>query len=659
MRHRWLLPIALLVSATTAGAQARPMTADDIVGLRQVGDAQVSPDGKWVVYTVTSADLKENAWAGDLWLVSASGGTPVRLTSHPKPDNAPRWSPDGTRIAFLSAREERPQIWLISPFGGEAERLTTTKTAIQDLQWSPDGTRMAFVAAREPTPEEERRTRERDDRRVVDSTFSYGQLWLLDVASRKVSDSVTGPFHVSDPQWSPDGNRIAFTMTPTPRPDDGGLSDVCILDVAARRWDRLLQHSGSDGAARWSPDGRAIALLMRDEPRRATGQQSLAVVDARGGTPRQVARGFLYAPGPATWSPDGSTLFFTASTRTTSQLFSVPVEGGSPRQLTEVGGVLGGGTASRDGTVWAFTLADMQRPADVALVRGGGAPARITDVNPQVRELALGRGEVVRWKGRDGREIEGVLLYPVGYRAGQRYPTLAMIHGGPAGVWSQGFPATWGNFGHLWAGQGWAVFYPNVRGSSGYGEAFLLSNVRDWGGGDYQDIQSGLDELVRRGIADPARLGQSGWSYGGYMTAWTLTQTDRFKAVMVGAGLTNMVSMYSTNDLQTTLEEYFGAEPWDDPEIYWRRSAMAFIKQAKTPTLILHGAEDQRVPVGQAQELYMGLRKNDVPVTLVFYPRMGHGLSEPRHQLDKVRREYAFFAKHVLGQEPPKPELVP
>jgi dipeptidyl aminopeptidase/acylaminoacyl peptidase len=257
-------------------------------------------------------------------------------------------------------------------------------------------------------------------------------------------------------------------------------------------------------------------------------------------------------------------------------------------------------------------------------------------------------------------EIEGLLLYPVGYEAGRRYPTMAFIHGGPSGVWTQSFPGSWGNYGHVYAGRGWVAFYPNVRGSSAYGEKFLAANVKDWGGGDYQDIQSGLDHLVRQGIADPARMGQAGWSYGGYMTAWTLTQTDRFKAVMVGAGLTNMYSMYSTNDLQTVLEDYFGVPPWDDEAAYRRASAMTFIKKAKTPTLILHGQQDQRVPIGQAQELYMGLRKNGVPVSLVFYPREGHGLGEPRHQLDKMTREYAFFAKHVLGIEAVEPrELVP
>jgi dipeptidyl aminopeptidase/acylaminoacyl peptidase len=247
------------------------------------------------------------------------------------------------------------------------------------------------------------------------------------------------------------------------------------------------------------------------------------------------------------------------------------------------------------------------------------------------------------------------VIYPAGYQRGKRYPMVVDIHGGPAGVWTNTFPGTWGNFGHVWAGKGWVCFYPNIRGSSGYGEKFLLANIRDWGGGDYQDIQSGIDYLTGRGIADPDKLAQSGWSYGGYMTAWTLTQTNRFKAVMVGAGLTDMFSMYSTNDLQRVLEGYFGAEPWNDLEVYRRASAMTFIKQAKTPALIQHGGADTRVPPGQAQELYMGLHKNGIPVELVFFPREPHGLQEPRHQLDKMRREYSWFSKYVLGVEVPEP----
>jgi dipeptidyl aminopeptidase/acylaminoacyl peptidase len=335
-------------------------------------------------------------------------------------------------------------------------------------------------------------------------------------------------------------------------------------------------------------------------------------------------------------------------------MFSVSSVGTDANALSDIGGVMGQATFSRDGSTVAFTKSDTQHPDDVYVARFPmGSMTKLTDHNPQVREFALGASEVIRWKSKDGMEVEGIVIYPVGYEKGKRYPTVAQIHGGPAGAWNQSFPGSWGNFGHVWSGKGWVVFYPNIRGSSSYGEKFLLSNVRDWGGGDYQDVQAGLDYLIASGIADSEKLAQSGWSYGGYMTAWTLTQTSRFKAVVVGAGLTDMFSMYSTDDLQRILVAYFGAEPWNDVEAYRRASAMTFIKQAKTPTLILHGGSDVRVPPSQAQELYMGLRQNGVPVEMVVFPREPHGLQEPRHRLDKMRREYAWCSKYVLGVEVP------
>jgi len=670
IRASCLAAALLLVAAPVSAQQAPPaagrasapraMTPDDVIALRAVSDPQISPDGKWVAYVVSVPDFKENAFDTDIWLVPTAGGTPLRLLTSKKSDNSPRWSPDGSRIAFLSAREDRSQVWAISPTGGEAEKLTDAKAAVQAFSWSPDGTRIAYVAQRDSTPEEQRRRRERDDAMVVDAEFRFTRIVLFDLATKKATDLVTGDFVASDPRWSPDGTRIAYVVTPTPKADDSGLSDIHVVDVAGGKTRKLVENPGPDAAPRWSPDGKQIAYLSRVDGKRATGQQDLMIVPSEGGTPRKVAADFLYQPGPVTWAPDGRTLYFTTSVRTTSELFSVAAAGGSPRQLTDTKGVMGAVSVATDGVTAAFVHTDSRNPGDVHVARLSGPlqPRKLSNHNPEVQQFALGRSEVIRWKGSDGMEIEGILLYPPDYQPGKPYPTMAFIHGGPAGVWTQGFPGGWGNYGHVWAGKGWVAFYPNVRGSSGYGEKFLLANVRDWGGGDYRDIQTGLDELVRRGIADPARLGQSGWSYGGYMTAWTLTQTDRFKGVMVGAGLTNMYSMYSTNDLQTTLEEYFGAEPWDDEEAYRRASAMVHIKQAKTPTLIMHGANDQRVPVGQAQELYMGLRKNDIPVELVLYPRQGHGIAEPRLQLDKMKREYAFFAKRVLGVEE-KRELVP
>ncbi|HLG13008.1 MAG TPA: S9 family peptidase [Blastocatellia bacterium] len=658
--RRPLFSLCLLFFAVVpfSAQQKRAMTFDDVLAVKNVFDAQISPDGKWIAYVVSRADMKENASDADLWLVATSGGAPVRLTTSKKNDNQPRWSPDAKRIAFVSARDEKPQIFIISPFGGEAERLTDSKSGVQSFQWSPSGRSIAYVAQQEPTSEEEKKQKDKDDAQVVDKNFKFARIWVIDVESKKAREIVKADYVASDPQWSPDGKQIAYTTTPTPKADDGGLSDIRIVDVDSGKQSKLSDNEGPDTAPRWSPDGKQIAYLSRDAKNGVLGQMRLTVIAPEGGPSRAVAPAFEYQPGPATWSSDGKTIYFTASVRTTSQLFAVAAAGGEPKQLSNVAGVMGAVTFSRDRSRAAFTRADTQHPAAVFIA---AAPdfretVKLIDQNPQIGDLALGTSEVIRWKSKDGMEIEGLVIYPVGYQAGKRYPTVAFIHGGPSGVWTQSFPSSWGNFGHVWASKGWVSFYPNVRGSSGYGEKFLLSNVRDWGGGDYQDIQSGLDHLIAKGVADPEKLAQSGWSYGGYMTAWTLTQTNRFKAVMVGAGLTNMYSMYSTNDLQRVLDGYFGGEPWDNTEFYWSRSAMAHIKKAKTPTLIQHGAADTRVPPGQAQELYMGLRKNGVPVELVFYPREPHGLQEPRHQLDKMRREYAWFSRHVLGIEVPEPK---
>jgi dipeptidyl aminopeptidase/acylaminoacyl peptidase len=635
----------------------RPMTPEDVLALKNAGAPQMSPDGKTVVYTLSSADLKDNKSRTEIWIVSTSGGKPRRFTSG-KEDRAPQWSPDGQWIAFLSTRDggndsPKPQIYVISPFGGEAEKLTDSKTGAQSFTWSPDSKRIAYVAETPLSDAEEKKQKDKDDAQVIDGDFRFSRLWTIDVESKKTQEIVKGDFVIGDPQWSPDNARISYTTNPTSKPDDGSLSDIFIANAdGSGTPHKLFENDGPDTGARWSPDGKWIAFNSRDTKNGVIGLQHLYVISPEGGTPRAAAPGFDGQASGVTWSRDSSTLYFQSIRQTTGQLFSVPAAGGAAKALSSESGVISSFSLAREGGKIALVRSDLEHPAEIY---AGSFPnldvTRLTDHNPQIRDMALGRGEVVQWKSKDGVVIEGVLIYPAGYTSGKRYPLIATIHGGPAGVWLQSFPGSWGNDAQVWAGKGWLVFEPNVRGSVGYGEKFELANVRDWGGGDYQDIQSGIDDLVKRGIADPDRLGQSGWSYGGYLTAWTLTQTNRFKAVMVGAGLTDMFSMYSTNDLQRTLESYFGATPWNDLEAYRRASAMTFIKQARTPTLILHGGADKRVPTGQSQELYMGLRKNNVPVQMVFFPREGHGLTEPRHQLDKMKREYAWFSKHVLGVE--------
>jgi dipeptidyl aminopeptidase/acylaminoacyl peptidase len=589
------------------------------------------------------------------------------LTTSPASDDQPRWSPDGKSIVFVSAREGKPQLFKISPFGGEAVKLTDSKTGVVGFAWSPDGKRIAFLAPKDPTPDEEKKQKEKDDALVVDQKFTPMHLWIFDLGTSKATELVKADYQIADPEWSPNGREIAFMTTPTPKADDGRYSDILIADAESGQTRKLVDNAGPDLFPRWSPDGSLIAFETKPAKNAGVLQSKLAVVGPAGGTPRVLAPNFLYAPGPVQWSPDGKTLYFWTTVRTRSELFAQPVTGGDPKPISDLKGstgFFGGGqpSMSADAKMVAFSRSDVDHPDEVyvAPVEGAWTQRPLTKLNPELESVAMGKGEVVRWKSKDGMEIEGIVVYPVGYDATKRYPMVVQVHGGPAGAWPEAFGANWYMNPQVYAGGGWVTFLPNPRGSSGYGDKFLLANFGDWGGGDFQDIQSGIDALVKRGVADSTKLAQSGWSYGGYMTAWTLTQTSRFKAVMVGAGLTDMYSMYSTNDLQTLLEEYFGGQPWNVEQAFRRASAMMFIKQARTPTLILHGQQDTRVPIGQAQELYMGLKKNGVPVTLVFYPREGHGLSEPRHALDKMKREYAFFSKHVLGIEvKDQPDLVP
>jgi dipeptidyl aminopeptidase/acylaminoacyl peptidase len=657
-----LLALALLAPGLAAQTR-RPATIEDLMRIRTVTDARISPDGSRIAYVVSVPDVGQNQHDTDIWLVGAEGGEPLRLTASPKMDQMPRWSPDGKTIAFLSAREGPPNVYLLPLGGGEPRKLTAATTGVADFAWSPDGSRIAFLSADPASDADQQAEKENGGVMVIDEKYPLGRLRVIDVATKAVTDLTLPDRHVSGLAWSPDGNRIAFVSSPTPKVLDGDRSDLFVVPSRGGAIAPLVVQPGPESSPTWSPDGRSIAFISSSGSS-GLGDDHLFVISADGGTPRKIAPSFDNHFSSIAWSPDGKDVFFTTTERVRMQVLKVSVDGGTVTPVTSGDRVYSDYSLSKDGTRMALVVQDPTTPPEVYVTSTTAfQPTRLSRTNPVVDSLALGTTEVVRWKAKDGTEIEGLLLKPVGYQAGRRVPVLTYIHGGPSGVFTLGFGPQLGPAPlplqaepyplQVFAGKGYAVFMPNIRGSSGYGRAFLRSNIKDWGHADFQDVMSGLDYLIAQGIADGDRLGMMGWSYGGYMTSWSITQTDRFKAASVGAGLPDLVSLHGATDIPSALAgNYFGAPPWKAKELYENSSAIFFAQNIKTPTLIQHGEKDDRVQLSQAWELYRALEANDVPRLFVVYPRQGHLILEPKLERDMLQRNLSWFTRWV--QERPR-----
>ena len=675
MRRTLVAAILVVMSLGTASAQKRPATFDDVMKMKTVGSPAVSPDGTDVLYTVrqweaaTERDKDRMEARSHVWKVPASGTSPARqITFGERGETQPQWSPDGRSISFIAARgvgtgedAPRPQVYIMRADGGEAWAVSDSKEGVNSYSWSPDSSRIAYVTTDSRAKDEDANIKKRDDERVFEGDFRYAHAWVVEVATRTATRISEGTAYTVSgaPSWSPDSKRFVFGASTTPMLRDD-RRDIYLADIATRQVEKISTNFGSDTSPKWSPDGRTIAWTA--EP--STGP---AIADGTAAGPVQQSRLMLYdvatktitdtsAPsfdvdaGVPQWAAEGKRIVFVAGRRAYNEAFAFDLTTKAFTQLSSKR-TMQFGSQSRNGKTIAVTMDSPDMPAEVYVTDPTFANFRqLTTTNPQVSEFALGASEVMTWKSSDGMEVEGVLLKPVGFQPGHRYPTLVVAHGGPSGVTTNNFRMGGLEGGQVWAGQGWAVFYPNPRGSSNYGEKFLRANVVDWGGGDFKDIMTGVDALIARGIADPDKLAHIGWSYGGYMTAWVITQTTRFKAAMVGAGLTNMWSMYGTNDIPSALIAYFGDIPnAKTMPLYLDRSAMSHVDKVTTPTLILHGASDDRVPVGQAMELYRALKDRGKTTELVFYPREPHGFSEYYHLKDRMTRIYDWVTRYTLG----------
>ena len=653
---RALLAPSLLLIAQAASAQTAP-TMKQWLSLRAIGAPSISPDGGSVAYTVTTTDWENNRYDTEIWIARA-GSEPIQLTTTEKESSTnPRWSPDGRWLGFVADRGDGRQIYLIRPAGGEARRLTNLKGGVNTFEWAPDGAHIAFTSVGPESDDVVARRKSYGEFSVENADFRVVRLWIV-AADTITASSAARPLLADNDRnaggfaWSPDSRRIVFAHTPNPLLSSGSLSNISVVDVASGAVRALVSGPGGDTDPSWSPDGRRVLFYsaMGDTLANFYRNTHLAVVSADGGPVTELASTFDENPNGAVWLPSG--IRFLASQGTTQKLIALDPATGATRVLVSSPDVIRSVSHSRDGSVVALvgenatTLPELYR---VALPSGN--PARLTNMSAQVAGWPVGSREVVSWTSKDGARIEGVLYRPRGYVTTKRYPLLVAIHGGPTAtsrpVLSYGsvYPI------EQFLAKGAVVLMPNYRGSAGYGEKFRSLNVRNLGVGDAWDVLSGVDSLIARGIVDSTRMGSMGWSQGGYISAFLTTTSQRFKAISVGAGISNWMTYYVSTDIHPFTRQYLKATPWSDPAIYATTSPMTYINQARTPTLIQHGELDRRVPIANAYELFQGLQDVGVPARLVVYKGFGHGITKPKEQLAATWHNWQWFSKYIWGED--------
>ena len=651
-----------LIVVFAAGATAQTWDPEFQLKFKAVGTPRVSPDGKKMVYTVNEAVMTadKSEFVTQIWLANLATKENIQLTFGDKSSTNPKWSPDGNWIAFQSNRKDtRNNLYLLSMNGGEAEPLTELKSSVANFSWSPDGRSIAFTMSDPKTEEEEKNDKGRNDSHWADENIKLARLYVLSIqkdanGKREPRKLTTGNYHVEDFDWSHDGSRIAFGHVKSPSANDWPSSDVSIVEVATGTVTDLATTTAAETSPLYSPDGKSIAVQTSDVPPRWAGSGIIEIFPAGGGQPKTLIGSFDGQPAVAGWSADGKRIYFSEAKGTGTQIYSLDVAANRIDEIKTTPAVISGIDLNQTGTTFAFVRQTPDTPGDayVASVSADFTPVQITRVNADLKMPAVGRTEVVTWKSKDGKQIEGLLTYPVGYQAGQRVPLILNVHGGPAGVFQQSFIGGRGVYPlATFSSRGFAILRSNPRGSSGYGTEFRRANMKDWGMGDYQDLMAGVDRVIEMGVADPERLGVMGWSYGGFMTSWIVTQTSRFKAASAGAPVTNLMSFNGTADIPAFIPDYFGGQFWEVMDLYQKHSPIFNVKNVTTPTMIQHGEADVRVPISQGYEFYNALKVKGVPARMLVLPRQPHGPNEPKMQLVTMKANLEWFEKY-LGSKP-------
>ena len=664
-----------------APAARRNLSIADYFELQDVEDPQISPEGEWVAYAVSSRNLKEDKSEEQIWMVPAAGGAAIPVTAKAASSSHPRWSPDRKYLAFLSARGGgKKQVWLLYRGGGEAQQLTETPQDVQDFEWSPQGGKMALVL-QDPTPEElaakegkEEKPRDKSNPKapppwVIDRLqFKLDEigyldrrrthLYVFDLATKKMTRITSGDYDDTQPAWSPDGRFLAFTSNRTENPDGNFNTDIWV--VAADNSDqgksllKITLNPGADHSPAWSPDGKWIACVSQIDAKALDyATQHLGITPASGGREEILTLALdRNVIGPR-FSADGRWIYFLLEDDGAQRLARIPMAGGEAEQ--PIGGrrSVQAYSLGKDGRAAAL-ISEPHLPAEIFLLAGSEL-RRLTATNDSLMaQIRLGDVEYIHFKSKDGTPLAGFLFKPPDYKAGVRYPTILWIHGGPVMQYDAEF-----NFrSQLFAANGYVVLNANPRGSSGYGQKFSEAIFADWGNKDYEDVMAAVDYAIAQGVADPERLGVGGWSYGGIMTNNVITKTDRFRAAISGASEFLYISNWGHDEYVKDWELELGL-PWKNRALWEKLSPFNYVEKIVTPTLVMGGEKDWNVPVNNSEQLYQSLRRLGRTTLLVVYPGEFHEFSRPSYLKDRFERYLAWYAQYVKGEPPQAPQAKP
>jgi dipeptidyl aminopeptidase/acylaminoacyl peptidase len=653
-----LVALAILLAPAAAGQQ-RPITVEDLWAVERPGAPSLSPDGRWAAVELTTYSMEENASTSQLWLLAADGSSQRQLTTAKGRNSAPLFSPDGKWIAFLSRRagDEQTQIYLLPVEGGEARRLTNIPTGASAHKWFPDGKRIAFLSwvwpdlatdAAQAARQKERREAKVKAYVIEQTRFRYWDTWLadgrvphlfvVDVATGEHRDILAGSgVHVTNIQpgsghydISPDGAEIAFVADIGEDPGFQPNADILAVSVATGEWRNLTaENPAGDAAPRYSPDGRWLAYLAQRELNFYADRQRLVLLDRSSGQRRTLTEDWPHSAGEAVWSPDSRTIYFAAEEAARQHIWRLPAAGGAPQKLI-AGGTISGVELSANGRTLAFTRTTMGTPPQVfAAAADGSGERKIESFNDaRIATWQLGEVRDVSFPGFEGRPVQMWVIYPPGFDRAKKWPLLQVIHGGPHGAWMDQFHFRWNM--HLFASRGFVVAAVNYHGTPGWSPEFTDSITGDYGRREMFDVEAGTDFLIREGYIDAERLAAAGGSYGGYLVAWMNGHTDRYKAYVCHAGVYNWISQMAS-DVVRGRDRALGGFPWEDPERQRRQSAQTYAANFKTPTLVIHGELDYRVPVTQGFEYYNTLRMLGVPSKLIYFPDENHWVLKPQN----------------------------